>query len=86
MIPYVVGKLAPNSSHFTRGSVKYVSGRGYFRTVSSQKGDKIVTAPAPPQSLNGSKCIPNSCNDLINMYQVACYAKIRITKAPDGDH
>ena len=48
MIPYMVGKLAQNSSHLTRGLVKYVSGRGYFRTVTSQNGDKIVTSPPPP--------------------------------------
>ena len=48
MIPYIVGKLAPNSSHLTRGLVKYVLGRGYFRAVSSQNGDKIVTSPPPP--------------------------------------
>ena len=55
MVPYMVGQLAPNSSHLTRGLVKYVSGRGYFRTVPSQNGDKIVTSPPPPpQSLNGS--------------------------------
>ena len=54
-ILYMIGKLAPNSSHFTRGLVKYVPGRGYFRAVSSQNGDKLVTsAPPPPQSLNGS--------------------------------
>ena len=54
MIPYMVGKLAPNSSHLTSGLVKYVSGRGYFRAVSSQNWDKFVTSPSPPQSLNGS--------------------------------
>ena len=32
------------------------------------------------------KAIPTSCNDLINIYLVACYAKIRITKVPDGAH
>ena len=52
MIPYMVGKLAPNSSHLTRGLVKYVSGRGYFHAVPSQNGDKHVTPPPPPQSLN----------------------------------
>ena len=45
MIPYVVGKLAPNSSRLIRGLVKYVPGRGYFRAVSSQNGDKFVTSP-----------------------------------------
>ena len=48
MIPYMVGKLAPNSSHLTRGLVKYVPGRGYFRAVPSQNGDKFVTFPPPP--------------------------------------
>ena len=48
MIPYMVGKLAPNSSHLTRGLVKYVSGRGYFRPVPPQNGDKIVTSPPSP--------------------------------------
>ena len=47
MIPYMVGKLAPNSSHFTRGFVKYVPGRpgrGYFRAVPSQNEDNYVTS------------------------------------------
>ena len=48
MIPYTVGKLAPSSSHLTRGLVKYVPGKGYFRAVSSQNGDKFVTSPPPP--------------------------------------
>ena len=48
MIPYMVGKLAPYSSYSTRGLVKYVPGRGYFRAVSSQNGDKNVTSPSPP--------------------------------------
>ena len=48
MIPYMVSKLAPNSSHLTRGLVKYVPGRSYFRAVSSQNGDKIVTSPPSP--------------------------------------
>ena len=48
MIPYMVGKLAPNSSHLTRGLVKYILGRNYFRAVSSQNGDKFVTSPPPP--------------------------------------
>ena len=32
----------------TRGLVKYVPGKAYFRAVSSQNGDKIVTSPPPP--------------------------------------
>ena len=43
----MVGKLAPNSTHSTRGLVRYVAGWGYFRTVPSQNGDKFVTSPAP---------------------------------------
>ena len=48
MIPYMVGKLAPNLSHLTRRLVKYVPGRGYFCAVPSQNGDKSVTPPPPP--------------------------------------
>ena len=48
MIPYMVGKFAPNLSHLTRGLVKYVPGRGHFRAVPSQIGDKYVTSPPPP--------------------------------------
>ena len=48
MIPYMIGKLAPNSSHLTRGLVKYVPGRGYFRAVPCQNGDKLVTSPPLP--------------------------------------
>ena len=47
MISYIVGKLAPNSSHLTRGLVKYVPGRGYFRAVPSLNGDKYVTSRTP---------------------------------------
>ena len=56
MIPYMVGKLAPNSSYLTRGLIKYFPGRDYFRAVSSQNRDKFVTSPPRPQSLNGSEC------------------------------
>ena len=48
MFLYIIGKHAPNLTHFTRGLVKYVSGRGYFRPVSSQKGSKFATSPTPP--------------------------------------
>ena len=49
MILYMVGKLAPNSSHLTRGMVKYVPSRGYFRAVFSQNRDNFVTSlPLPP--------------------------------------
>ena len=54
---YMVGKLAPNSTHFTSGLVKDVPGRGYFRAIPSQHGDKFATPP-PPQSLNDSMMRP----------------------------
>ena len=47
MIPYMVGNLASNGTHSTRGLVKYVPGRGYFRAIPSQNGDKIVTSRPP---------------------------------------
>ena len=47
MISYMVGKLAPNSTHSTRGLVKYVPGRGYYRCVPSQNGNKFVTCHPP---------------------------------------
>ena len=47
MIPYMIGKLAPNSSHLTRGLVKSVPSRGYFRAVPSQRG-QICYIPSPP--------------------------------------
>ena len=51
MIPYMVGKLAPNVSHLTRGLVKYVPGRGFFRAVPSQNEKKFVTSPPPPSTV-----------------------------------
>ena len=44
----MVGKLALNSTHFTMGLVKYVPGRGYFRVVLFQNGDKFATSPTSP--------------------------------------
>ena len=48
MTLYMVDKLAPNPIHFTRGLVKYVPGRGCFRAVPSQNGNKFETSPNPP--------------------------------------
>ena len=47
MIPYMVGKLTPNSTYSTRGLVEYFPGRVYFRAVPPQNGDRIVTSPPP---------------------------------------
>ena len=61
MFPDMVGKLTPYSIYFTRGLVKYVPGRGYFRAVPSQNGDRGVTSPPPPQSLNDSAVRLSAC-------------------------
>ena len=47
-------QACPEFIAFTKGVVKYVTGRGYFRGGSSQNGENVVTSPPPPQSLNGS--------------------------------
>ena len=47
MIPYIIGKFAPNPTHSIRGVVKYVPGKGCFRAVPYQNGEKIVTSPPP---------------------------------------
>ena len=47
MIIYMVSKLALNPTHFTRGLIKYVNGRGHF-AVPSQNGDKLAISPTPP--------------------------------------
>ena len=59
MIAYMVGELAPDSTHSTRGLVKYVPGRSYFCAVPSQNGDKKCYIPAPPQSLLNRSCARN---------------------------
>ena len=79
MIPYMVGKLAPNSSHLTRGLVKYVLGRGYFRAVFSKNGDKFVTSPPPPQSLNGS-LTTDTAFFTGNRLGCACRGKTRVMR------
>ena len=56
MIPYMVGKLAPNSTHFTKRLAKLVPGRSYFRAVLSQNGEKIVTSPLPPPIVERLTC------------------------------
>ena len=48
MIPYMVDKLAQNLSPLTRGLVKYVPDRGYFRAVPSQTGTNMLHSCPPP--------------------------------------
>ena len=48
MIPYIVDKLSPNRTPFTRGLVKYVPGMGYFNAVPSQTGEKYQHLPNIP--------------------------------------
>ena len=45
MIPYMVGKFAPNRTHFARGVVEYLAGRGYFRDILSENGAKKCGIP-----------------------------------------
>ena len=47
MTIYIVGKLAPNSTHFTKVLIKYVPERCYCRAVPSQNGDKFAASPTP---------------------------------------
>ena len=60
MISYMVGKLIPNPTHYTRGLVKYVPGRGYFGAVPSQNGYKLVTIPSLLSRRTGRNQL-NSC-------------------------
>ena len=53
MIPYMVGKLAPNSNYFSRGLVKYVPERAIFVSSPPKTGTNLGHA-RPPQSLNSS--------------------------------
>ena len=47
-VPYMVGKLAPDATHFTRGLVKYIPGRGYFRAVHPKTGINLLhVRPSP---------------------------------------
>ena len=41
-------QACPESNSFTRGLVKYVPGRGYFRAFPSHNRDKFVISPLPP--------------------------------------
>ena len=54
MVSYMVGKLAPSSTHSTRVLVKYVPGYGVSSCRLLPKRGQSCYVPAPPQSLNGS--------------------------------
>ena len=71
MIPYMIGKLAPNSTHSTRGFVKYVPDRGCFRSVPSQNGDKFVTSP--PATIVERVGYDKEKNNLKNEVWCCCY-------------
>ena len=99
MIPYMVGKLAPNSSHLNKGLVSYVPGRGYFRAVPSQNGDKYVTSPPPPivelvgSSLNlwrttfstAAKKMLNNIVDKTHPCRSPCSASNQSEQTPSSD-
>ena len=65
----------------TRGLVKYVSGRGYFRAVSSQNGDKFVTSPPTP-----NRCPVQSLSGHANAYRWRSQPRVRRRRAssPQG--
>ena len=48
MIPYVVGKLAPNSSHLTRGLVKFVPVGTIFVPFPPKTGTNMLHPLPPP--------------------------------------
>ena len=54
MIPYMVGKLAPNSSHLTRGRSNMSPVGAIFVPFPPKTGTKLLQPPPTPQSLNGS--------------------------------
>ena len=84
MILYIAGKLAPSSTHFTRGLVKYVPGRGYCRVVPSHNGINL-RYPPPPQSSNDSsldgfgrlvpRCVLNLHTFTLNMVLTSCFRR-----------
>ena len=93
MIPYMIGKLAPNSSHFTRGLVKYIPGRSYFRAVPSQNGDKFVTSPPPPNRcwcklflLSTVLDIPRRSNYYIDDSRVIPSLEVEVSERATGRH
>ena len=47
MIPYIVGKLAPNSTRFMSGLVKHIPGIVSFLLLSPAKRGPICDIPAP---------------------------------------
>ena len=74
--PHTVGKFAPNSTHFTRGLVKYIPSRGCFRAVPSQNGYKIVTSPPPPLIAEPVYCSIR-LNQLIVKYNMLLHAVVQ---------
>ena len=53
MIPHIIGRLALNSTHFTRGLVKYSPRKGLFSCSPLLKRG-LVCDIRPPHSLNDS--------------------------------
>ena len=64
MIPYMAGKLATNSSRLTRGLVKHVPGRGYFRAIPSQTGTNMLHPRPPPPIV-----------ELVSIRNLACHRR-----------
>ena len=98
MIPYMVGKLVPNSSHLTRRLVKYVPGRDYFRAVSSQNGETFVTSPPSPPIVerfgylrtNANACAHRrrafSCSNIISNTTATAYTNVDLLGSDSPVH
>ena len=61
MIPYMVGMLASNITHFTRGLIKYVPGKRLFRAVPLNSETNLGYLPFP-HSLNDSHAGQRNCH------------------------
>ena len=83
MIQYMVGKLAPNPTHSTRGLVKYVFSRGFFRAVSSLNGDKIVTL-TPYTQLRGCFVEERTHHVALLAQSLRVQGAIRVLAGGDG--
>ena len=83
MFPYMVGKLALNPTHSTRGLVQYVLSKGYFRAVSSQNGDKIVTF-TPYTQLHGCFVEERTHHVALFAQSLRVQGAIRVLAGGDG--
>ena len=81
MIPYMVGKLAPNSSHLTKGLVNMSPIEAIFVPFPPTTG-KNMLHPLPPQSLNLSTVVNSVLyvKALVVLIVFSCRLKTTTTK------